>query len=259
MNEISDLASRLAVLTPQNMPVVYICLAVLAAAFQISVCAASDDDKILDIRVESPGKLADFSRFHRPLEDALVAEEDADSAVTAPPKAIQIDYNPDDPLFAGNTGFTYVLKCRFGNLEPFPQNWFAFAGRWDPVRNHRSMAFKFGINGGLGFGISSDGTTEGNRDVMTLTLPANQFLILVGRFNPGISITVAIYDESGALLESQIQRAGIPSEIFEAPGIPFLIGAPVVNGMDFVRMAVWNTCIAESQLDEALQASSFFK
>lgn len=221
--------------------------------FFIASSALADQRPILDLEFGLSGKLEDRSNQRRSPQIGEVKQNGADEGVTLlAPDAIMFPYDEKDPLF-GTGSFTFILKCRFSELDPFPSP-SPVAGRWDAAENGRVIGFCFApdVNPGMQFFVSSGGDKDSVFPALVNLLPADEWVILVGRFATGGALTQQIYSAGRELLEENRFPRPSPESLFSAP-TPFMIGAPQSQRMGFLRLLVWDRSLSDDEVAEVLK------
>lgn len=213
----------------------------VALLFAASVRA---EPPILDLTV-SAGTIEDKSSHQRQLQFNEVEPMNGDKEVLLPSLgAVRIEYVDGDPLF-GTGAFTFMIRCKFGTLTPYPAKPFFFAGRWDVTQDGRVIGLSFTADGaGLNFGVSQ----FGNLSEKSLTgvglpeLPGDKWVVIVGQYEPGQFLRVQLYDADGELLASEKSKYA-PPVLYKAT-TPFLVGCMPEVQMTIGRVVVWDQCLS---------------
>ncbi|MBN8712127.1 MAG: hypothetical protein BGO12_23050 [Verrucomicrobia bacterium 61-8] len=200
---------------------------------------------ILDLTA-SDGTIEDKSSHQRQLQFNGVEPMNGDKEVLLPSlEAVRIEYVDGDPLF-GTGAFTFMVRCKFGRLEPYPAKPFFFAGRWDVAQDGRVIGLSFTSNGvgGVNFGVSQ----FGNLSEKSLTgvglpeLPGDKWIVIVGQYEPGQFLRVQLYDADGELLASEKSKYAPP--VLHKAMTPFLVGCMPEAQMTVGRVLVWDQCLS---------------
>ncbi|PTX96140.1 hypothetical protein DB345_10095 [Spartobacteria bacterium LR76] len=205
---------------------------------------------ILDLTV-SAGTIEDKSSHQRQLQFNGIEPMQGDKEMLLPSlEAVRIEYADGDPLF-GTGAFTFMIRCKFGTLNPYPARPFFFVGRWDVGQDGRVIGLSFSANGaGLSFGVSQFGNlSEKSLAGVELTeLPGETWVVIVGQYEPGQLLKVQLYNDDGELLASEKSKY-VPPVLYKAT-TPFLVGCMPEVQMIIGRVLVWNQCLSGTDVQD---------
>lgn len=229
-----------------------ILLLIASASF---ICA--QDQPLLDVQASRTGVARDMAAKH---VDLLVEERQAKFAETAIDilggRAITVLYDDKHELFK-NGPFTWVVKCKFRDPAA-ASNAPIIAGRWDvggsakKMRDYRVAALGLVPNSGfLQFLISPDGSAAACIGPRTKPVPAEQWIQVVVRYQPGSYMGIAVYDEKGEPIQTEAVREIKFDRFFEGE-VDFVIGAGDAVGMQLSRFRAWDKALAPEQIQKAV-------
>jgi|GEM_PF-2360610 len=216
---------------------------------------ASAADPILDIGIAKNDRIVDSSRLKRKLETAgaSVYEKEGFAALSRY-GAIKVPFKDGDPFFEGKKT-TWMLRCKFDDL--LYSSSYTIAGRWDHGTDDRIIAFTISPEKGghPRFHVASQGTLDSSQAVVLKEgIMAGTWITIVGRYKPGLELSVQAFDEDGGEIGSAVMRSGIPSRLFESD-IPFSLGGPKGVGMQFTRFRAWDSVLSDQEVVAAVTGS----
>lgn len=208
------------------------------------------DPPVLDLRI-SDGMVEDKSSHQRQVQvtQALLDDNGKDMRLSNL-TSVLIDYAEGDPLF-GAEAFTYIIRCKFGSLDPYPAKPFFFMGRWDILNDGRVLGLSFNQEGaGATFAISqaSELTEKPLHGISLPELPGDAWIVLVGLYEPGQTLKIQLYNADGELLSSQKAKY-VPPQLHKA-STPFAVGCIPEVQMQIGRALVWNRCLEDSDVQD---------
>lgn len=229
--------------------------ALCAAALFIATSLHASEAPILDLAV-SGGVVEDKSSFQRQITFNRTEPMNGDKEMLLPNlDALVIEYAEGDPLF-GTEAFTFMIRCKFGRLEPYPEKPYFFVGRWDILSDGRVIGLSFNESGaGLTFALSQFGniTTEKSLAGVSLPeLPADTWVVVVGQYDPGNVLKVKLYDADGEMLASEKSKY-IPPSLHKCT-TPFKVGSMPDVQMVIGQVRAWNRCLDDGEVQDEVEA-----
>ncbi|MBE2204916.1 MAG: hypothetical protein IAE94_11330 [Chthoniobacterales bacterium] len=208
---------------------------------------------VLDLTV-TEGILEDKSSFQRQLQVSGVQPTDDDKNVLLPSlDAVQIAFAEGDPLF-GAEAFTFMIRCKFGSLDPYPDRPFFFVGRWDILNDGRIIGLSFNQSGaGLTFAASQFGSVSEKSlfGAELPELPGETWVVVVGQYDPGQTLKVQLYNADGELLANNKSKQS-PPRLHQAQ-TPFQVGCIPGAQMQIGRVLVWNRCLDDADVQDEVE------
>lgn len=230
----------------------FILLFIASATF-----ACAEDQPVLDLQASRNGVAKDMAAKH---VDLLVEERQAkfsDPAIEIlGGRAITVLYDDKNELFK-NGPFTWVVKCKFRDPAA-ASNAPIIAGRWDvggsikKMRDYRVAALGLVPNSGfMQFLISPDGSAAACIGPRTKPIPADQWIQVVTRYQPGSYMGIAVYDEKGEPIQTEAVREIKFDRFFEGE-VDFVIGASDAVGMHLSRFRAWDKALPPEQIQKII-------
>lgn len=228
--------------------------ALLASTLLLAASLRAAEAPILDV-VVAGGVVEDQSSHQRQIVFNKIEPMNGDKDMLLPSlEALLIEYAEDDPLF-GTGAFTLMIRCKFGRLDPYPERPFFFFGRWDILNDGRVIGLSFNEKGaGLTFALSEHGDTGTTRSLSGVELPelpADNWVVIVGQYEPGMVLKAQIYNADGELLASAKSKYSPPS--LHKCTSPYKLGAMSDVQMLIGRARVWNRCLDESDVQDEVE------
>jgi hypothetical protein len=222
------------------------------SCLSMPILFGQESGKILDVRIAPDGKIEDDSGKKRPLEikDTTISR-DKNSATLESINAISVPYDADDTLFRSEPQ-TWIFRLKIP--DPLTAPSVCLAGRWNAGENRRSFGLLTLANEGrLQLLVSAEGTADSSAGLANReTLPADAWIVVVAKFQPGARMEIQIFDDEGELIDERQMTANVPAAFFEDE-IPFWIGAPREVALEFSRFTAWNRILSDTQLKAELK------